>query len=115
MMVVVDLALSDRLDAISQIPRANVRGAQLERLVADVFGQHHYGVVLNPGTARPRQTDVLATKATETYLIECKYRHDKATIDDIDSLRARLRRTDGAVVGVLLSIAGFTGSVLFDV
>ncbi|MFC5268955.1 restriction endonuclease [Kribbella qitaiheensis] len=91
------------------------RGRELELLVANLFRQLHFEVRINPGTARPRQTDVLASKAGEVYLIECKWRSDKANVDDIDSLRSRLRRTDGGVVGILVSFNGFTGSVLFDV
>lgn len=91
------------------------RGTELERFVADLFRRYHFTVRLNAGTARPRQTDVLASLATETYLIECKWRSDKADIDDIDSLRARLRRTDRSVVGLLVSVSGFTGTALHDV
>lgn len=107
--------LRARLDAIGQIDRAAKRGLELERFIAEVFRQHHFKVHLNPGVARPRQTDVLATKVTEVYLIECKWRRDKANIDDIDSLRSRLRRANGGVVGILVSVPGFSGSVLFDV
>lgn len=47
-----------------------------------------------PGAALPRQTDPLATRGAATYLIECKWRTDKANVDDLGALRARLRRTD---------------------
>lgn len=104
----------DRLDAIERLPPAK-RGRELERFVADLFRQHHFTVKLNAGTARPRQTDVLVARATESYLIECKWRSDKADIDDVDSLRSRLRRIDRSVVGLLISMPGFTGSVLHDV
>lgn len=110
-----ETSLRARLEAIGQIGRATTRGLALERFIADVFRQYHFKVNLNPGVARPRQTDVLATKITEVYLIECKWRSDKANIDDIDSLRSRLRRTNGGVIGVLVSVPGFSGSVLFDV
>ena len=107
--------LDARLDAISQLQNPATRGRELESFVADVFRQSHFKVTLNSGAARPRQTDVLATRANKTYLIECKYRSSRADIDDLDSLRSRLRRTDGSVVGVLLSMPGFTGSVISDV
>jgi hypothetical protein len=107
-------SLLAQLDTISQLSRPARRGLELERFVADLFRQHHFKVDLNPGTARPRQTDVLATKGLDVYLVECKWRSDKANIDDLDSLRSRLRRTSGGVVGVLVSYSGFSGSVLFD-
>jgi hypothetical protein len=111
---VVDTSL-DRLDAIERISQPTKRGAELERFVADVFRQHHFTVRLSPGVARPRQTDVFASRAAELYLIECKWRRDKANIDDLDSLRSRLRRTDSRVIGLLVSMPGFSGSVLHDV
>lgn len=104
----------DRLDAIEQLTPAR-RGRELERFVADLFRQHHFTVRLNAGTARPRQTDVFVSRVTETYLIECKWRSDKADIDDVDSLRSRLRRTDRSVIGLMISVPGFSGTVLHDV
>lgn len=112
--MVVDTSL-DRLEAIERVARSTQRGVELERFVADVFREQHFTVRLNAGVARPRQTDVLASRAAEVYLIECKWRSDKANIDDIDSLRSRLRRTDGRAVGLLVSVPGFSGSVLHDV
>ncbi|WUJ74677.1 restriction endonuclease [Kribbella soli] len=108
-------SLRTRLDELEKVNSPARRGRGLEGVVADLFRQLHFDVRLNPGAARPRQTDVLASKAGEVYLIECKWRSDKANVDDIDSLRSRLRRTDRGVVGVLVSFNGFSGSVLFDV
>lgn len=107
--------LGGRLAALRELKSAAARGRQLEDFVADVFRRDHFKVNLSPGVARPRQTDVLAMRASEVYLVECKYRSSRADIDDLDSLRSRLRRTDGSVVGVLLSMPGFTGSVISDV
>lgn len=47
-------------------------GRALERVVGDLFRRHHFAVTINPGIARPRQTDVLATRVAEHYLVECK-------------------------------------------
>jgi hypothetical protein len=52
---------------------------------------------------------------TDIYLVECKWRNDAANIDDIDSLRSRLRRADTRAIGILLSYNGFTTSVLAEV
>lgn len=108
-------AFQVRLRDAEHLGNAVKRGHELEQLIGDVFRALHFDVKLNPGTARPRQTDVLASKPGEVYLVECKWRADKANIDDLDTLRSRLRRTDGAVVGILVSYNGFSGSVLFDV
>src|SRR4051812_12362542 len=76
-----------QLDTIAQMPRADQRGRALEQFVADLFRHHHFKVTLNAGVAHPRQTDVLAARVADVYLIECKWRADKANIDDLDSLR----------------------------
>lgn len=91
--------LGDQLDAIAQRKPAAQRGRELESFVAKLFRELHFRVKPNAGAARPRQTDVLVSRGTDTYLIECKWRSSKADIDDIDSLRSRLQRTDPAVVG----------------
>ncbi|WP_166659130.1 restriction endonuclease [Labedaea rhizosphaerae] len=104
----------ERLDVIERLSPAR-RGRELEQFVADLLRQHHFTVRPNAGTARPRQTDVLASRGSEWYLVECKWRSDKANIDDVDSVRSRLNRIDHSVVGVLISMPGFTGTVLHDV
>ncbi|WP_063838647.1 MULTISPECIES: restriction endonuclease [Micromonospora] len=90
------------------------RGRLFENLVADLFRANHFDVRLNAGVARPRQTDLLATRAAEVYLIECKWRSARADIDAIDSLRARLRRTSGAI-GLMIGMAGFSGTAISEV
>jgi len=73
--------------------------------------EHHFTVIEDPQIAQPRQTDLIAVKLGERYLVECKWRTAAATIDDIDALRSRLERTSGDVTGVLVSMAGFTNEV----
>ncbi|MFL6120228.1 restriction endonuclease [Actinophytocola sp.] len=104
----------DRLDAIEQFEPTR-RGRALEHFVAALFRQDHFSVRQDAGAARPRQTDVFASRTTETYLVECKWQTDKADIGDIDSLRARLRRIDRSVVGLLVSMSGFTSTAVQDV
>jgi len=84
------------------------RGRELERVTAQVFRREHFRVQLNPGTARPRQTDLIAIRSTDICLVEFKWRSDPVNIDDIDSLRSRLRRTVTHATGVMLSFHGFT-------
>ena len=91
------------------------RGRKFERFVADLFRQRHFDVRVNAGIAQPRQTDIFAIKVSEQYLIECKWQQRHVDIDDIDSLRARLSRTRPDVVGLLISMSGFTEGALEDV
>jgi hypothetical protein len=111
---VTELSKQAGLEAIGQMATA-ARARQLVRFVAELFRQHHFEVMVDPGVSRPRQTDVLAARGPERYLIECKWRSSKANIDDVDSLRSRLRRTTAHTVGILLSMSGFSGSVVSDV
>ncbi len=110
-----DRALLGEFEAARSLPNAARRGYALERLVAGLFRLHHFQTILGARAAKPRQVDLLATRGAESYLVEAKWRSDKADINDLDSLRARLGRTAGHVVGVLVSVNGFTGSVLSDV
>ena len=81
-----------QLQACAKLP-ASRRGLTLEQIVADIFRAHHFTVLRGPGVARPRQTDVLAVRPPDRYLIECKWRSRPADIADLDNLRSRLRRT----------------------
>lgn len=103
------------MDSLAAISDPAKRGRALERYLAHRFRQHHFTVIVNPRAARPRQTDLIAVKLDERYLIECKWRMNPATINDIDSLRSRLHRTSPGVVGVLVSMNGFTEEVKIDV
>lgn len=91
---------------------AHARGPQFEVLVQRLFEREHFTVKRNPGIARPRQTDLLATYGDETYLIETKWQQAQIDINDIDSLRSRLQRTSGHVIGVLFSMSGFTTTAI---
>lgn len=69
-------------------------------------------MVNEPGTARPRRSDLLATRGDEQYLIETKWRKDSANIDDVASLFDRLYAAPSSVIGILVSYSGFSNEVL---
>ena len=108
-------SLRTQLDAIERIESPAQRGRAFEGFVEEIFRWHHFDARSNPKTARPRQTDVLAVKGSERYLIECKWRGRRADVSDVDGLRSRLRRAETGMVGILVSVEGFTGTALFDV
>jgi hypothetical protein len=91
------------------------RGLALEQIVSDIFRAQHFTVLRGAGAARPRQTDVLAVRPPDRYLIECKWQRRPADIADLDSLRSRLRRTTGDVSGLLISMSGFSAPAQADV
>jgi hypothetical protein len=103
-----------KLSAIEAMPDPRKRGLAFEGLIVELFSASHFEVRKNPGTARPRQTDLVATRAQDVYLIECKWRSSRADVADVDSLRSRMRRTHGAV-GVLISMPGFSGTAISEV
>ena len=103
------------LDEIEGLRDAAARGRALERFVANLFRKRHFTVIVNSRTARPRQTDLLAVKLAERYLVECKWQNRPATINDLDSLRSRLHRTSPDTAGLLVSMNGFTEEVRTDV
>jgi hypothetical protein len=107
-------SLREQYEQLAAMTSPRRRGLAFEDFVADLFAASHFEVRKNAGAARPRQTDLLASRAGDTYLIECKWRADRADIDDVDSLRSRLRRTSGAI-GLLVSIPGFSGTAISDV
>jgi hypothetical protein len=88
------------------------RGYDLQALVGSVLGRSHFKVETKPRAARPRQVDLFASRGDTVYLIETKWRKDKADIDDVDSLYTRLEAVPPHVTGLLVSHAGFTESVL---
>ena len=98
------------LRRLERLDNYQKRGYEFQDFVGSLFKLRHFQVTSSPGTAKPRQTDLLATRGADTYLIETKWRRTKANIDDIDSLFARLTAAPSAVVGLMVSYAGFTGS-----
>ncbi|MGA9284119.1 MAG: restriction endonuclease [Solirubrobacteraceae bacterium] len=94
-----------RLQAESDRKR---RGYGLEKLVARMFRRAHFRVKPNAGMAKPRQTDLVAEGGGHVFLVETKWTTRSSSIAEIDSLRARLEKTHSSVVGVLISVSGFS-------
>jgi hypothetical protein len=92
-----------------------MRGVRLERIVARRFRAAHYRVRTNPRSARPRQTDLMALAGEEVFVIEVKWTAKAVGVDAVASLRDRLARTAGRAIGVLISVSGFTTSLVDEV
>ncbi|MFI9549774.1 restriction endonuclease [Streptomyces sp. NPDC052016] len=110
--------VSDLADAYTRLSAAGDpqrRGKDFEHLLQRAFQLAHFEVELNPRIAHPRQTDLSARYGDHRYLLEAKWQAAKADIDVLGGLRDRLRRTSAAIVGVLVSISGFTGTVVEEV
>lgn len=103
------------LDDLDSWEDSSARGRALEGLVAKLFRRSHFAVTENSQVATPRQTDLFVVKLNDRYLVECKWLNKPATIEDLDSLRNRLGRTSADVIGILISMGGFSKEVLNEV
>lgn len=91
------------------------RGRRFEQIVAETLAASGFDVDLNSPAAKPRQTDLLATRGKDTFLWELKWHSTPADIDHVRGLRDRLCTMPPGAMGVLCSTSGFAKSVLDDV
>jgi hypothetical protein len=101
-------SLTDVYEDLAAETNTHARGRRFEGLIARLFEHARFKVNVNPLTARPRQSDLLARSGRDVYLVETKWTKAKANVDDIDSLFRRLEDTPATVAGVLISVSGFT-------
>ncbi|MCX4827025.1 restriction endonuclease [Streptomyces sp. NBC_01142] len=100
---------------LGAMPSAHKRGYQLEVLLEQLFRRAHFRVDRNASVAKPRQTDLVARYGDTWYLIEAKWHNEPADINVFDSVRSRMERAaSSAVVGVIISVNGFTDSAVED-
>jgi hypothetical protein len=111
-----DDPLHDRFEALKAgAGDPHGRGREFERIVAELFDRAGYDVVTNPGAARPRQSDVHASRRDEAYLIEAKWRQTEIGSPEIDDMRIRLMRQPSNVVGVIVTMADVADSAVHEV
>jgi hypothetical protein len=103
-----DDPLLDEFRRLQAEPDRKRRGYGLEKLVARLLRHAHFRVKPNAGIAKPRQTDVVAEGGGHVFLVETKWTTRSSSIAEIDALKARLENTHSSVVGVLISIGGFS-------
>jgi hypothetical protein len=89
-----------------------MRGPQLEALVKRLFLRAHFRVERNAGAAAPRQTDLAATNGADNYLIETKWQRTPADVGDVDNVRIRLLETHSSMIGLLISVSGFSNTAI---
>ncbi|MEV4536257.1 restriction endonuclease [Asanoa sp. NPDC049518] len=107
--------LREQFERLEEMQNSAERGREFENFVWALFIASHFEVIKDPGTASPRQTDLLALQSGDVYLIECKWRTSRADIADVDGLRARLGRTNKSATGLLIAMAGFSGTAISEV
>ena len=91
------------------------RGPAFEKVLGEQLTADGFIVHFNPKTARPRQTDLLAIRESEHFLIEAKWRKRSIDIGDVDSLRMRLNRIPSDIVGCIFNMSGYSSRAITQV
>jgi hypothetical protein len=91
------------------------RGPAFEKVLGEQLTADGFIVHVNPKTARPRQTDLLAIRESEHFLIEAKWRKRSIDIGDVDSLRMRLNRIPSDIVGCIFNMSGYSSRAITQV
>jgi hypothetical protein len=105
----------DDFNRLRRIKDAQTRGYRLQDFIGTLFTKRHFDVRLNSRAARPRQTDIVARKGNDVYIVEAKWQGSSTDVDDLVSLRDRLERTAGVAVGVFISMAPYTETAIAEV
>ncbi len=108
-------SLLDDFNRLRRMKDAQARGYRLQEFVGTLFTKRHFDVRLNSRAARPRQTDLVARKGNDVYVVEAKWQGSSTDIDDLTSLRDRLERTAGLAIGIFISMAPYTDNVIAEV
>jgi hypothetical protein len=107
--------LVDQFNRLRKIKDPQGRGYKLQDFVGQLFRKRHFDVRLDSRAAWPRQTDLVARKGQDVYVVETKWKASPTDIGDLVSLRDRLKRTAGLAVGVFISMAPYTDTLINEV
>ncbi|MET7778108.1 restriction endonuclease [Streptomyces mirabilis] len=106
-------SLAADFERLRAVTNAHQRGRKFEQLLERLFQQAHFRVDRDAGIATPRQTDLVARYGDVWYLIEAKWQNAPADVDVFDAVFRRLQRAASSrVVGVIVSVSGFTDTVI---
>jgi Restriction endonuclease len=107
--------LHDELCELEKETSAGRRGRRFEVFLVHLLEKESFSVVHNPKTARPRQTDLVASREKTFFLVEAKCTKRKTGIADITEVRDRLARVPHDMFACVFSLRGFTDSALEEV
>jgi len=91
------------------------RGPAFEKVLSARLTADGFDVRINPKTARPRQTDLVAIRESQHFLIEAKWRKRSVDVADVDNLRMRLNRIPSDFVGCIFNMSGYTSVAIEQV
>ncbi|MFF1471907.1 restriction endonuclease [Streptomyces mirabilis] len=105
----------DEFTALQKEVSPQRRGIAFERFLLRLVRASGLHAELNAPISLPRQTDLVASYGTQSYLIEAKWEKNPVSVEVVDSVESRLRRTHPSVVGVIISMSGFSSSCIEEV
>lgn len=92
-------------------PNGAARGKAFELFLAELFGHEHFRVTAD-FFADGRQVDLFVVRRDVHLLVEAKWTKKRTQQDVIDGLQARLASAPPGVVGLVVSMSGFTPKVI---
>lgn len=103
--------MAEKFEALRTDPDSASRGIGLESLLAELFGREHFRVEKD-FVADGRQVDLFVIRGDLRLLVEAKWTKRRSQQDVIDAMRARLETAAPGVVGLVVSMSGFSSKVV---
>lgn len=104
--------LAQKISQLKSERKAATRGSGLEMVIADLFGHEHFRVDRENLSSNGRQVDLFLTRGQLRLLVETKWTKRATTIDEVDQLLTRLEGSPPNVVGLLVSMSGFSRTAI---
>lgn len=105
------LQTAEKFEALRADPAATSRGLGLELFLAELFGREHFRVEKDL-VADGRQIDLFVARGDLHLLVEAKWTKRRSQHDVVDEMRARLESAPPGVVGLVVSMSGFSPNVI---
>lgn len=103
--------MGQKFEVLKADPNAASRGLGLELFLAELFGREHFRV--EPDfVAHGRQIDLFVVRGDLHLLVEAKWTKKRSQHEVIDEMRARLETAPPGVVGLVVSMSGFSANVI---
>jgi hypothetical protein len=84
------------------------RGRLFEQFIARLLEGQGFDVTINPKTAKPRQTDLCASRDGVFFIIEAKWQKKPVHVGGVSSAQERLRKTPSDVFACMFSMSDYT-------
>ena len=108
-------SLHDELNALKSETHPYKRAKRFEVFLGHLLETDSLRVTHDPKTAKPRQTDLVASGDGDFFLVEAKWTKKKTGIDDIAQVRHRLSLVPSDMFACVFSIGGFSQTAVEEV